>query len=331
MEPGTGTERSRSPGLYLLVAFGLFLVWSNSFVAASYLLGGEARPARFDWIGLSVARFVLIAPVCLLYCLVFRSAETARILRYHPLRLTVCGLLGAPGYNFALYYGQQHGVPPPVASLTTALLPLFVMLLAAVALGEPLTGRKIAAFLVALSGLVIIALSRSDPRAVLGYGLVLAVTALAPLSWSLYSVASKPVSGLASPLVWTYLSIGAGSLPLLAIAPWHGGPELLTLSADGWVAVLYLSVLCTLLGYAVWTWLLRHLPASTLGFTVFLNPPLTALSKLVLSLLLPAVFLWQTGALEWLGGALALAGLALAVSGGRRGSDRERSLPRDPR
>ena len=29
--------------------------------------------------------------------------------------------LAVPGYNLALYYGQQHGVPAPVASLTTAL------------------------------------------------------------------------------------------------------------------------------------------------------------------------------------------------------------------
>ncbi len=66
-------------------------------------------------------------------------------------------------------------------------------------------------------------------------------------------------------------------------------------------------------GYAVWTWLLRHLPASTLGFTVFFNPPLTTASKLVLSLLFPTLFLWQMNLLEWLGGGLALLGLALAV------------------
>ena len=290
------------------------MVWSNSFIAASFLLGGEGRPARFDWIGLSVARFTTVGPVCLVYCLLFRRAETLRIVRAYPLRLTTAGLLAVPAYNLSLYYGQQHGVPPPVASLTTALLPLFVMILAAAMLGERLTGRRVAAFFVALSGLAIIALSKGDPRAVAGYGLVLAVTAGAPLSWSLYSILSKPVAGLASPLVWTYLSIGVGSLPLLVLLPWRGGPEMLALGADGWTALLYLSILCTLAGYAVWTWLLRHLPASTVGFTVFLNPPLTTLSKLALALLLPAVFVWRMEPLEWLGGALSLAGLALALA-----------------
>ena len=61
------------------------------------------------------------------------------------------------------------------------------------------------------------------------------------------------------------------------------------------------------------TWLLKHLQASTVGFTVFLNPPLTTVSQLVLSLLFPAIFVWQLNLLEILGGGLALAGLALAL------------------
>ncbi|MEE9562530.1 MAG: DMT family transporter [Thermoanaerobaculia bacterium] len=313
MATSAESGQERPSGLYLLVAFALFLVWSNSFIAASYLLGTEGRPARFDWVGITVARFLPIALLCLFYCIVFRRSETIRLLRHHPVRLVVCGLLGAPAYNLALYYGQQHGVPPPVASLTTALLPLFVMLLAAAVLGERLTARKITAFLVALVGLVIIALSKGDPRSAADYGLILGITALAPLSWAVYSILSKPIMGAASPLVWTYMTIAVGSIPLLAIAPWRGGPEMMALPTDGWVALLYLSVLCTLIGYAVWTWLLKHLQASTVGFTVFFNPPLTTASKLFLSLLFPAVFVWQLNPLELLGGGLSLAGLALAL------------------
>jgi drug/metabolite transporter (DMT)-like permease len=308
-----GSDQERPSGFYLAVAFSLFLVWSNSFIAASYLLGTEGRPARFDWVGITVARFLPIAVLCLLYCVIYRRDETVRLLRHHPVRLVVCGLLGVPVYNLTLYYGQQHGVPPPVASLTTALLPLFVMLLAAAVLGERLTARKVTAFLVALVGLVIIALSKGDPRSAADYGVILGITALAPLSWAVYSILSKPIMGAASPLVWTYMTIAVGSIPLLAIAPWRGGPEMMALPADGWAALLYLSVLCTLIGYAVWTWLLKQLQASTAGFTVFFNPPLTTLSQFVLSLLFPAVFVWQLNPLELLGGSLSLAGLALAL------------------
>jgi O-acetylserine/cysteine efflux transporter len=187
------------------------------------------------------------------------------------------------------------------------------MLLAAVFLDERLTMRRVVAFVIALSGLVIIALSRGGLLVVGGYGLTLGITALAPLSWSTYSILSKPATTSVSPLLWTYLAIGLGSVPLLLVLPWIGGPEMRQLSIDGWAALLYLSVLCTLFGYAMWAWLLRHLPASTVGFTVFLNPPLTTVSKWLFALALPSVFIWKMNVLEWLGGGLALVGVAISV------------------
>jgi drug/metabolite transporter (DMT)-like permease len=79
---------------------------------------------------------------------------------------------------------------------------------------------------------------------------------------------------------------------------------------------------CTVGGYALWTWLLRHLPASTVGFTVFLNPPLTTVSKFTLATLMPATFLFTIQAQEWIGGALTLVGMGIAVY-----STRPRSTP----
>jgi drug/metabolite transporter (DMT)-like permease len=307
------TPRGRRLWPFVAAALALFLVWSNSFVAASYLLGGERGEAKLDWIGLSAARFATIGPLCLLYSFVFRRRASLELLRRFPYRLVVGGLLSVPAYNLALYWGQQHGIPVPVASLTTALTPLFVMLLSAAFLGEPLSTRKGVAFLVALSGLATIALSRGDARSIGKYGLLLGVTALAPLCWSIYSILSQPIARVASPLDSTFLAIGIGSVPLLAILPWHGGAGLLRLDAGGWTALLYLSLLCTLAGYAVWSWLLRHLPASSVGFFTFLNPPLASLSKIALVALFPAVFVWQLSRMELAGGLLALAGLAIAL------------------
>jgi O-acetylserine/cysteine efflux transporter len=296
------------------VAFALFVVWSNSFVAASYLLGTERGAARFDSVGLSVARFAPIGPLCLAWCLLARRRESLRLLARVPVRLPMAGLLSVPAYNLALYWGQQHGVPPPVAALTTALLPLFVVLLSALFLAEPITARKGIAFLVALAGLATIALSSSGGGAAIArYGAVLAVTALAPLSWACYTILSKPAAAVAAPLDWTFLAIGLGSLPLLAALPWRGGRELLALDPAGWGALLFLSVLCTLVGYAVWSWLLRHLPASSVGFFSFFNAPLTALSKLGLAALLPATFVWELRPFELIGGLLTLLGLGIAL------------------
>ncbi len=335
--------------LYLGTALALFLVWSNSFIAASYLLGGERPAAQFDWLALSAARFSPLVPLCLVYCFGLRRRQCLALLRRFPIRLPLSGLLAVPVYNLSLYYGQQHGVPPPVAALTSALTPMLLLVFAAVALGERLTERKIAAFGIALAGLFTIALSRGGFAGLPTFGLLLAITAIAPVSWSVYTVLSKAVVGTkqlsqlgvatqssaletapaaseapgpeSSPLDWTYLTMGIGSLPLLLLLPFHGGREMLALGPGGWLALFHLSVLSAFIGYAVWSWLLRHLPASTVAFFVFLNPPLTLLSKLVLSLTLPALFVFHFNPLELLGSALALAGLAFAIAPAREFSN----------
>lgn len=332
----SGTAR---PLLYLATALALFLVWSNSFIAASYLLGGERPPAQLDWAGLSAARFAPLAPLCLLYCFGVRRRQCVELLRRYPVRLPVAAMLAVPVYNLALYYGQQHGIPPSIAALTSALTPLFLLLFAALTLGEPLTARKGVAFLIAFSGLFTIALSRGGFGGLPVFGRLLAITAIAPLAWSVYTILSKASVGASlasrsrtaggvvevrensSPLDWSYLTIGIGSLPLLAILPWHGGREMLALRPGGWLALFHLSVLSALVGYAVWSWLLRHLAASMVAFFVFLNPPLTMASKLCLATLWPGLFVWNPNALELLGSALALTGLATAIWPQRQSPD----------
>jgi drug/metabolite transporter (DMT)-like permease len=309
------------PWFLALAALFLFSIWSNSFVVVSYLLGGDGVPARLDWVSLTVARFLPAATLCGGYCLLLRRVESLTVLRGHWRRLLVCGFVAVPGYNLALCYGQQQGVPAPIASLTTTLVPLFVMILAAVFLRERLTPRRLTGFVIAATGMAVVALAK---KAGLGtdYRWLVAITALAPLSWSIYSVVSKPLAGRISPLVWTYLVTFVGGLMIVPLLPGSTWRRLTELDATGWGATLYLSVPCTVGGYALWTWLLRHLPASTVGFTVFLNPPLTTVSKFTLATLMPATFLFTIQAQEWIGGALTLVGMGIAVY-----STRPRSTP----
>lgn len=306
------------------VALLLFLMWSNSFVAVSFLLGREGSPARLDWVEVALARYVATLPVTLAFCLAVRRRQSLAIARRHPLRLAAAGLLAVPCYNLALYWGQAHGVPAPVASLTTALLPLFVMLLAALFLGERMTRQRTLGFLVALAGMAVIASAKRQVGGLAGYEAAVGVTVLAPLAWATFSIVSKPVAGhTAPPLLWTYLILLVGTLPLAAVAPFRR-EAILGLDLAGWAAVLFLSYPCTVLGFALWIWLLRHLPASTVGMAVFLNPPLTTLSKVVLSALFPATFAFAVTPREAVGGAVALAGLALAVLPWRRWLTRPR-------
>ncbi len=308
---GQGVRRA-SAALLISGVLLLFTIWSASFIAIEALLRSGDGPARFNWLSLTAARFVLVGVFCGGYTFLLNRKESIDIVRRHWRRLIFCGLCAVPGYNFALYAGQQSQVAAPIASLLTALAPLFVMLLSAMFLGERITKRRITGFVVALTGLIVVAQSKSSGGAT--YPLIIAMTALAPFAWSIHSVLTKKVTGRVSPLLWTYLAIAFGSIPMLFVLPFSGLPEMRALNATGWWLLLYLTVPCTIVGFALWTWLLTHLQATTVGFTIFLNPPMTTGYKLLLTALFPTIFAFSVVTGEFIGGALMLAGVAVAVN-----------------
>jgi drug/metabolite transporter (DMT)-like permease len=290
----------------------LFLVWGNTFLAFEALLVPRTGTAPLDWWGLVVARMVPVGIVAGGWCALVAPRESLALARAHPRRLLVCGLMTVPVYNGFLYHAMQHRVGGPVASVVTTLTPLWLVVFGAGFLGEALTARKAAGLALGLGGLALLASGKPPGEGSSGARVLEA--AVAPLAWSVYSALTKPVTRTHSPLVWTYLVLAVGSLTLLPAMPFLGVPDLRPLGAGDVALVLYLALAATIGGNAVWSWLLRHLPASTVGLTVFLNPPITLVSKIGWAAAFPAVVpAVAIAPLEWAGGAVMLAGVALAV------------------
>jgi drug/metabolite transporter (DMT)-like permease len=310
LETTVEPRRPVARGALFAATLGLFLVWSNTFLAFEMLLAPLSGPAPMRWSELAVARFVPATLVCAAWCLASRRREALLVVRRHPIRLAASALLAGPAYGAFMYYGISRRVSGPVASLLTTLSPLYLLVLGACLFGERIGRRQAAGLFLGFAGVVVVATAR-EAQGVSAWDV--AVLALAQVCWSVYSVLTKPVLRTVPPLLWTYLVIVAGGVPLLLLAPFHGGPAMLALDLRGWVLLLYLSIGATVLGNAVWSWLLRHLPASTTGLTIFLNPPLTTASKWALSLAFPLHFAFAIEAREWVGGGLALLGVALAV------------------
>jgi drug/metabolite transporter (DMT)-like permease len=103
------------------------------------------------------------------------------------------------------------------------------------------------------------------------------VTALAPLSWSIYTIVGNSLLGRASPVVVTYLTLVIGTLPFLAIADADFFRTMAAFSWEQWAALAHLSVLCTIVGFLIWVAALSRLPATEVASYVYLNPPLAAL------------------------------------------------------
>ncbi|MBD3237448.1 MAG: EamA family transporter [Candidatus Eisenbacteria bacterium] len=166
--------------------FALFLLWSNSFHAISYLRQHAGVPAM----DLVTLRFAPVAPLCLLYC-VLRWRELRVLLSQHAWALLLVAALTVPGYNLPLNWGQGL-VPAETASLLISTNPLFVYLLALLFLGERLRRAKVAGLALALLGVYgLIGFQNGSlaseliGRSFIAHALVVL---LAPLSWAAATV-----------------------------------------------------------------------------------------------------------------------------------------------
>lgn len=294
-----GAPVSRLPVFAAL--FLLFILWSNSFHAIAYFRTDLAVSAT----GLVILRYGPVAVFCLLWC-AFRAQSVAELWRRDGWRVLAMGFMMVPAYNLALNWGQGR-VPPATASLVIALNPVFTFLLALLLLGERARWTRLAGMALSFLGVYLL-VSYQGSAFGGGYTPYALVTIAAPLSWALATVLGKPVTERSDPLLVTFVATGLGSLPFLIGlgAGTEGVHDVLrSLTATGWIALIHLSVNCTIIGFAVWFWALRRLPASTVAAFVFLNPPMTAAFGI----------LWGTEAFHWstvVFGSVTLAGVALS-------------------
>ena len=279
----------------------LFVIWSNSFHAIAYF----RQKLSVSAIDLVILRYGPVAPFCLIYAL-RRRRESWELLKSDWLRVLIMGTLIVSGYNLSLNWGQGR-VSPATASLLISMNPVFTYALALAFLGERTNRLKIAGFAIAWLGIYLLVDTQAAAYGA-GYSFSAFVVLLAPLSWAIATVTGKPVTGRSDPLLLTFLALGFGSLPyMIGLVAGTGEVHqtLATMELTGWLALIHLTLPCTVIGFAVWFWALRLLPASTVAAFVFLNPPLTALFGAIWG---TETWHWSTGVY----GSLTLAGVALS-------------------
>jgi drug/metabolite transporter (DMT)-like permease len=308
-----------------LILLGTFLLWSNSFVAARLLVGEQVPAAeRLDPLAFVAARFLPVLFVTWPWLLSSRRrrGEVARLLREHGGLILLLGALSIWTYNLPFAFGQKL-VPPGAAALIITLNPVLTFVLAVLLRQERFSMPRAVGLALAFAGVWQVVVYGAG-RAVRGAYLVDAlVLTLAPLSWTMYTVAGKHLFGQGvdsgrrgerpSPVVVTYLTLAIGALPTVPIALLYR--PLRSAAAHWeplrWGAALFLGLACSLLGYTLWNIALKRLPATHVTAFVFLNPPLAILFE----------WLWFGSMPAWgllLGGAFVLVGVYLCVAEFRR-------------
>jgi drug/metabolite transporter (DMT)-like permease len=295
METALPLVRSQSSAHVALVVVAV--LWAGAFSAIKALL--DHGMAAGD---IALLRYLVAAPGFAL--LLWRSGGLPGLTRRDAVRLAAVGLLVVVGYHVSLNVGTRF-TTSGTAALVVALAPAMTLVLAtALGLGRA-TVRSGAGLAVAFAGVAIVVLLGAGGELSLANAKGPLIVLAAPLSFALYNVLLQPLLDRYSLLALTAASSLVGTLGLLPFARASTVDAVRGISADDAALVVYLGVLCTLLGYLAWNVGLRGL-GSTNAVTYAYGIP-------VLAVAFGAVLLDETVTV-WLavGGALVLAGVAAA-------------------
>ena len=213
------------------------------------------------------------------------------------------------GQFIFLFTAMYVGMPAGLASLVLQSQAFFTVLMAALFMGEKVRRHNVLGMVVAVIGLGFIE-QGAAPGSVPILGFVL--TLLAALSWAAGNIVTKGTGkiDMLSLVVWGAL---VPPVPFFILSWIFEGPETIQASLAGLtyvgvLAVFYLAMVATIVGYVLWGRLLSRHPASKVAPLSLLVP--------VIGLVSSAWFLDERlAAIQWLGGVIVMLGLAINVFG----------------
>lgn len=184
--------------------------------------------------------------------------------------------------QFSLFFiGMFAGMTPGMASLLMQIQVFFSMFFAALILKErPKKGQVLGA-LVAFSGIGIVALHFDKDISAIGFFCIMGSAA----TWGLGNLVGKKIARLNMSTVVVWGSFTA-SIPLTFAALIFDGvagisQSLHHISARGFIALLYIVVMSTWMGYGLWNWLLGRYPVTTIVPFTLLVPVVGMLTSVL--------------------------------------------------
>lgn len=261
VKTGTGTPAAR-----VWLALGtVYLLWGSTYLGIKYAI--ETMPPLL----MGSLRFLAAGGV--LYVLAIRQGDSAgdRPGSRQWLAALVIGGALLVGGNGGVILAEQY-VPSGVVALFVATAPLWMAIIDRVIFRRRLPGLVVVGLVLGFGGVAFMIGSPGSGHISL-FGAALALAA--PLCWASGSVFTRHVKLPVRPLVAASMEmLWAGALfGILSVATgelgrvhWQG------ISRTSWLALLYLIVFGSLVGFSAYVWLLRSAPLSLVSTYAYVNP-----------------------------------------------------------
>lgn len=267
------TNTAPSPKRWLVIAafLAIYTIWGSTYLAIA--IGIETLPPFL----MASTRFLIAGG--LMFALTWRNG-TPLPSRLHWRSAFIVGGLLLLGGNGGVTWSEQY-VPSGLAALIVALVPMWIVILDWLRPGGAKPTRMVVYGLaIGLIGMVIlvgpgefIGGSQIDWRGTL-------VLVGATLCWSLGSVYSTKAPTPQNPLQWTAIEMLAGGVALgivSLIAGEYRDFQVRAVSLDSGLALLYLIIFGSIIGFTAYMWLWRVSTPSRVATYAYVNPIIAVL------------------------------------------------------
>src|SRR3984893_15259055 len=265
-------SKTHRPAWKTLLAFAIiYFVWGSTFLAIRVGVH-EVPPLLFAAMRFFVAGFVLFGWM-------IARGEPSPTRRQWMSVLLLALLIFLIDYGL-LFWAEQR-VPSGVAAVMLATIPVFMALSEIIFLRtQRLTGSLAFALLVGIGGVAVL-MSRSLNLGGTPIDRVGAIALIvSSMSWSVASELTRKLPLPPSKVMSSGAQMLAGGVFLALTAAALGEfrnfhPS--TVSRGAWLALLYLIVAGSIIGFTAYVWLIHHEPLTKVGTYAYVNPVVAVL------------------------------------------------------
>jgi drug/metabolite transporter (DMT)-like permease len=260
----------------------LITFWGSSFVVVKIALNEGLTP-----IAIATFRFLTAGALFIIALLIEKKRKRNYRLLVERKDIPTFLFLAFTGITF-FFTTQYTGIKlagPSIASIFVCLLsPILITVFSIKIFKEKLNQKQTFGIGIAAVGTLIVTVGgtlslKFNKEFFLGSLILLAT----PFLWSAYSLIGKKTIEKYNPfLVVAYVTIlgGLSLIPFsLAENSFH---QIFTMNLNSWLAILYLSSICSLLGYYIWFSTIKKVGAAVTSSFLFAEPFITVLLAVTL-------------------------------------------------
>jgi len=259
--------KAHHPKWQTLLAFAIiYFVWGSTFLAIR--VGVREVPPLL----LAAMRFVLAGAVLFAWAVARRERKPSA--RQWKSACVLAFLIF--GVDYGLLFWAEVRVPSGVAAVMLATIPVFMTLAEIFLLRtQRLTMRLVAALLIGIGGVaVLVSNSLNLGGSAINAGGAIALI-IAAISWSLGSALTRKLELPQSKAMSSGAQMFVGGVMLTIAASARGewrGFHPAAVSAEAWLALIYLIVAGSIIGFTAYFWLIHHESPTKVGTYAYVNP-----------------------------------------------------------